>query len=259
MRLLLLLCALGWALFAFTLWRRPAPAPVSPPAVTVPDEYKRGEELAKVVCNSCHLQPAPEQLDKVTWAMEVLPAMAMRLGFHDEPYDLLGLHERVMAAKIIPEAETAVTLGLRDNQAVFSTGETTFVSRLIEGQFPNYQQLLPANYETRIVADKEELTAAAKRVALFAQHSAPIRLLFEDGAARLSAASQDLGGASEEITVEQEGATIEIALNAQFLIDGLATMSGEKVAIELTTPLKPGLLRSVEQEHLYLIMPVRIS
>jgi DNA polymerase-3 subunit beta len=162
-------------------------------------------------------------------------------------------------AKIIPDTEEQVTLGLRENQAVFSTGETTFVSRLIEGQFPNYQQLLPANYETRIVAQKEELMAAAKRVALFAQHSAPVRLLFEDGTARLTAASQELGGASEEIEVEQEGATIEIALNAQFLIDGLATMSGETVAIELTTPLKPGLIRSVEQEHLYLIMPVRIS
>lgn len=162
-------------------------------------------------------------------------------------------------AKIVPESEKEVALGIGDNQAVFSMGNTTFVSRLIEGQFPNYQQLLPSGYETRAVANKEELMAAAKRVALFALHNAPVRILLEDGTARLSAASQDLGGASEEIRVEQEGPTIEIALNAQFLVDGLATMVGETVAIELTTPLKPGLLRSTEQEHQYLIMPVRIS
>lgn len=103
-RLLLLLAGLGWVLFVFTLWRKPAEAPVPPPAITVPEEYKHGEELARVVCSSCHLQPLPEQLDKVTWAMEVLPAMATRLGFHEEPYELSGFHERVMEAKIIPEA-----------------------------------------------------------------------------------------------------------------------------------------------------------
>lgn len=102
--MLLLLCVLGWALFAFALWRKPGAAPVSPPAIAVPDEYKRGEELAKVVCSSCHLQVEPKLLDKVTWAMEVLPAMAMRLGFHDQAYDQLGLHPRVLEAKIIPES-----------------------------------------------------------------------------------------------------------------------------------------------------------
>lgn len=161
--------------------------------------------------------------------------------------------------KIIPEEAKELTLGVGENQAVFTFGSTTFVSRLIEGQFPNYQQLLPESYETRVVADKEELIAAVKRVSLFALHSTPLRLLLDDGTARLSAASQDVGGATEEVPVEQEGGSIEIALNAQFLMEGLATMSGEKAAIELTTPLKPGLVKSLEEEHLYLIMPVRIS
>lgn len=161
--------------------------------------------------------------------------------------------------KIVPDGEDEITLMVGENQAVFTFKETTFVSRLIEGQFPNYEQLLPGSFATRIVADKEELAAAAKRVSLFALHSSPLRMLIENGEARLSAASQDLGGASEQIGVEQEGESIEIALNAQFLIDGLGTMVGDKVAIELTTPLKPGLIKSTEQEHLYLIMPVRLS
>ncbi len=161
--------------------------------------------------------------------------------------------------RILPEKAKDVTLGVSENQAVFTFGDTTFVSRLIEGQFPNYEQLLPANYETRIVSDKEAFIAAAKRVSLFALHSSPMRILFEEGLARLSAASQDLGGAVEELTVEQEGASIEIALNHQFLVDGLSTIAGDKVAFELTSPLKPGLIKSIEQEHLYLIMPVRIS
>ena len=161
--------------------------------------------------------------------------------------------------KVVPDAEEQITLAVGENQAVITFRNTTFVTRLIEGQFPNYEQLLPDNYSTRVVADKEELMAAAKRVSLFALHSSPLRMLAENGIVRLSAASQDVGGAQEEVSVEQEGDTIEIALNAQFLIDGLGTMAGEKVAIELTTPLKPGLIKSTEQEHLYLIMPVRIS
>jgi len=115
MRLLLLLCALGWALFAFTLWRRPAPAPVSPPAVTVPDEYKRGEELAKVVCNSCHLQPAPEQLDKVTWALEVLPRMTYWLGGLPFDYDHHPGGAVVREAGIIPQAPL---IGVQDWRAI---------------------------------------------------------------------------------------------------------------------------------------------
>lgn len=162
-------------------------------------------------------------------------------------------------ARIAPEEEGELTLGLSENQAVFTMGQTTFVSRLIEGQFPNYEQLLPDGYETRVLGDKEELTAAAKRVSLFALHNSPLRILLEDGKARMSAASQDLGGATEEVEVEQEGGSIEIAVNPQYLVDGLTTLSGAKAALELTTPLKPGLLKSVEQEHLYLIMPVRIS
>ncbi len=161
--------------------------------------------------------------------------------------------------KILPDTKEEVAVGVGENQAVFRFGETTFVSRLIEGQFPNYEQLLPESYETRVVADKEELLAAVKRVSLFALHSSPLRLLLEDGRARLSAASQDVGGATEEVSVEQEGGSIEIALNHQFLADGLSSVAGDRVAIELTTPLKPGLVKSLEDEHLYLIMPVRIS
>lgn len=190
--------------------------------------------------------------------------LAMREASLDEP---LAQPLRVLVpartleelVRILPEDEKEVTLGVAENQAVFSFGDTTFVSRLIDGQFPNYEQLLPESYETRVVAEKETLIAAAKRVALFALHSSPLRTLLENNKVRLSAASQDVGGASEEVAVEQEGGSIEIALNAQFLLDGLASINGEKVAIELTTPLKPGLIKSIEEQHLYLIMPVRIS
>jgi len=194
--------------------------------------------------------------DSYRLAMRQVP---IERGAEEEVKVLVPARTLDELTRILPEKEEEITLGVGENQAVFTFGDTTFVSRLIEGQFPNYEQLLPDKYETRIVAEKEEFAAAAKRVSLFALHSSPMRILFEEGAARLSAASQDVGGAVEEIKVEQEGATIEIALNHQFLIDGLSTMAGEKVAIELTSPLKPGLIKSIEQDHLYLIMPVRIS
>ncbi|MEW6305387.1 MAG: VCBS repeat-containing protein [Verrucomicrobiota bacterium] len=82
----------------------PAPSGTASTTVVVPAEFKRGEELAKTVCSSCHLYTPPGLLDKVNWAMEVLPAMSEKIGFHNVPYHQLGLEPRVLAAKLIPEA-----------------------------------------------------------------------------------------------------------------------------------------------------------
>ena len=103
-RFLLLLLGLGIVILLVVRYaQQPADVPADLPLTNVPAEYKRGEELSKVVCCSCHLYPEPRMLDKVTWAMEILPAMAMRLGFHNEPYDQLGFEQRVLDAQIIPK------------------------------------------------------------------------------------------------------------------------------------------------------------
>jgi len=159
------------------------------------------------------------------------------------------------------ESETVV-LGISENQIVFEFGSTVFITRRIEGTFPNYKQLIPKESETTAVVSGEELTAAVKRVSLMALHNTPLRIAVnvEDQTLSLSAATQDVGDASEDLMVKAEGHDVEIAFNHAFLMDGLGSMGTDSVRLEVQSALKPGLLKSVEQEgFLYLLMPVRLG
>jgi len=159
------------------------------------------------------------------------------------------------------EAEKVV-LGISDNQIVFEFGNTVFVTRRIEGTFPNYKQLIPKESETTAVVSGEELTAAVKRVSLMALHNTPLKLSVnvEDQTLSLSAATQDVGDASEDLMVKTEGKDVEIAFNHAFLMDGLNSVGTDSVRLEVQSALKPGLLKSVEEEgFLYLLMPVRLG
>lgn len=155
-----------------------------------------------------------------------------------------------------------VVLGISENQIVFEFGSTVFVTRRIEGTFPNYKQLIPKESETSAIISGDELVAAVKRVSLMALHNTPLRLSvnIEDQTLSLSAATQDVGDASEDLMVKTEGKDVEIAFNHAFLMDGLNSVGTDSVRLEVQSSLKPGLLRSVEKEgFLYLLMPVRLG
>ncbi len=159
-------------------------------------------------------------------------------------------------------SQKEVKLGVTENQIVFKIGETTFVTRRIEGTFPNYRQLIPKEFETKVSVAREDLVQAVKRVSLLAQHNTPLRLTVssEDKTISLSATTQDVGDASEDLMAEVSGPDVEIAFNHSFLADGVGTVSGETATIEIVSPLKPGVLKAQEDEGLlYLLMPVRLS
>jgi DNA polymerase-3 subunit beta len=164
-------------------------------------------------------------------------------------------------AKLAGSADT-VSLGVAENQVVFSFGDTVFVSRRIEGTFPNYRQLLPKEHTTRVVVDRTELLEAVKRVSLMAQHSAPLRVKVSvpDHMMTLSATTQDVGDATEDLQVTPEGEDVEIAFNHAYLMDGVSVAESETVALEVTSPLKPGVLKPAEGDgFVYLLMPVRLG
>lgn len=153
----------------------------------------------------------------------------------------------------------AVSIGFSDNQVLIQFGETTFVSRKIEGTYPNYQQLIPVDHEVSIQANTQDLITSIKRVAILAQSHTPISFNFsmESQNVTISANTADVGGASEIVSAEVDGPSMEIAFNHQYILDGLNMIDGD-VIIELQTPLKPGILKSAEKEDfLYLAMPVR--
>jgi DNA polymerase-3 subunit beta len=165
-----------------------------------------------------------------------------------------------VVAETRPETVAIVT---RDNQVVFESGRVTLSSRLIDGQFPNYRQLLPESYEHDVILDKSELLGVVRRVSLMAQRNAPLRLRFEPGAVTLSAQTPDVGEASESVPVNYQGEALEIGFNPQFLQDGLESVGAEEVRMRLISPLRPGLIEGAgedaEDEFLYLIMPVRLN
>jgi DNA polymerase-3 subunit beta len=156
--------------------------------------------------------------------------------------------------------EIEVVLGDRD--VLFRVGTTEVTTRLIEGEFPNYQQLIPTGYPNRLTASRDALQAAVNRVRLVGQNrdSAPIRLAMSAEGLELSAIAQDVGEAHEALEAKYEGTDLTVAFNSQFLLDGIDAAASDEVVLESIDPLKPAVMRSPSTtDFLYLLMPVRIS
>jgi DNA polymerase III subunit beta len=156
------------------------------------------------------------------------------------------------------EEKGDVELFVEQSQVAFSIGRLSLTSRLIEGEFPNYRQLLPEGYESRLTASRQGLLEAVRRVGLMARDSAPVRLSFNALGVRLSSSSPDLGEAVETVEARYEGEDLTVAFNPQYLADGLQVASGETVRLEVRDGLKPGIVRGDGEEFTYLVMPVRL-
>ncbi|MBA4369970.1 MAG: DNA polymerase III subunit beta [Coriobacteriaceae bacterium] len=180
----------------------------------------------------------------------------------DEPLEVVVPGRAIEEVPRIAGGAEEISMGLAGNQVVFEAGPTTFVTRKIEGSFPNYRQLIQQDIATTVKTTKAELLDAAKRVSLMAQHNAPLRVKVAsaDQTLTLSAATHDVGEAREDLMVGVQGDDVEVAFNHAFLIDGVASVDSEEITLEFVSPLKPGIIRSAEEEaFLYLLMPVRLG
>lgn len=166
-------------------------------------------------------------------------------------------------SRILAETDDPVDVVLAPsrNQVIFKVEGTSLVSRLIDGQFPNYQQVLPASHSTRVVVDRDELLKAVRLSALIATTSANVvRLrIGEPGSAGIQiAASADIGDTEGEVEAAVEGDAVSVAFNARYLAEALQNMVADQLSLELSGPLSPGVLRLVGDEHyVHVIMPVR--
>ncbi|HUF02110.1 MAG TPA: DNA polymerase III subunit beta [Gaiellaceae bacterium] len=154
-------------------------------------------------------------------------------------------------------AET-VHLGAHENHVIFHVGEAWLTSRRIDGQFPNYEQLLPETFEAEITTPRQPLLEVVRRSSVLAQRNAPLRLRFAEGELAVAAQSQDVGDARESLPIDYTGEPLEIGFNPEFLRDGLEATAGETVQVKLINPLRPGLLVSPDESFWYLIMPIRL-
>lgn len=153
-----------------------------------------------------------------------------------------------------------VTISVRQNQVVFVLGRVVLSSRLIDGQFPNYRQLLPESFEHELRFPASELRDVVRRISLLAQKNAPLRLSFDVGELTISAQTPDVGEAQEALPVAFQGEPLEIGFNPEFLRDGLEAIDEGDVILKLISPLRPGLLEAGDGSgFLYLIMPIRLN
>ena len=161
--------------------------------------------------------------------------------------------QRVLTA----DAELSVRLGARE--AVFEVGGTRLSTRLIEGEYPNYRNLLPSSYPNRLTVGREALLEALRRVKILAQDSTPVRLALGGDTLRLTAITQDVGNAHEEVDATYEGTEMTVAFNPDYLTSGVEAVEGDEVTLSTLDPMKPAVLRGVgHDEYLYLLMPVRV-
>ncbi len=166
------------------------------------------------------------------------------------------LEEIIKIATAVEEGKVKVSLS--ENHIIFDLKNTKIISRLIEGQYPNYKQLFPDDYQVELPVKREELAGAVKRVSLLAQNNTHIKLDLKKDEIDISAETQEIGKAEEKVGVKYEGKDINIAFNSQYLLDGLTALDEEEVILKLLDPLKPGLIKPLGSENfLYLIMPVR--
>jgi DNA polymerase-3 subunit beta len=169
-----------------------------------------------------------------------------------------ALQELARIAQQSPSESVAVSVG--QNQVVFELGDIVLSSRLIDGQFPNYRQLLPESVDHELRLASAELTDVVRRISLLAQKNAPLRLSFSEGALTVSGQTPDVGEASEAIPVPFHGEPFEIGFNPEFLRDGLESIETDELVLKLISPLRPGLIESPESgDFVYLIMPIRLN
>lgn len=156
-----------------------------------------------------------------------------------------------------------ITIESQQNQVVFGVDRVVLASRVIDGQFPNYERLLPDAYEHEIAFSRDEFLTVVRRIGLMAQRNAPLRLKFDEGSVTVIAETPDVGEASESLPVNFQGETLEIGFNAQFLQDGLESLESDELVLKLIHPHRPGLIEATPSgeggRFLYLIMPVRLN
>ena len=162
-------------------------------------------------------------------------------------------------------------LGIQENQIVFElpdparpadedgTASVCLTARRIDGQFPNYKQLVPEEFEAEVELPREEFLDVVRRASLMAQRKAPLRLRFEEGELTVSTQAQEIGEARESLPVRYAGDVLEIGFNAEFLRDGLESVADEQVRLKLISPLRPGLIQGEGDDFVYLIMPIRLA
>ena len=151
-----------------------------------------------------------------------------------------------------------VEIGVQENQVLFSTDGVWLTTRRIDGQFPNYRQLLPEAFEHELTLPRVELLDVIRRASVMIQRSTPLQLRFAEGELTVIARTHEVGESTESLPVAYTGDVLEIGFNADFLRDGLELLDSDDVRVKLISPLRPAVIQGEGDDFTYLVMPIRL-
>jgi DNA polymerase-3 subunit beta len=160
-------------------------------------------------------------------------------------------------ARIAQSGDT-IELGVHENQVVFAADDVWLTTRRIDGQFPNYKQLLPETFEHDVSLPRGEVLDVVRRVGVMVQRTSPIQLRFADGELTVFARTQDVGEAKESLPAQFSGEPLEIGFNAEFLREGIESIAADEIQLRLISPLRPAVIEGGADDPTYLIMPIRL-
>ncbi|HZS31114.1 MAG TPA: DNA polymerase III subunit beta [Gaiellaceae bacterium] len=160
-------------------------------------------------------------------------------------------------ARIAGDADE-IAVGVQENQVLFALGDVWLTTRRIDGQFPNYRQLLPESFEHELTIPRADLLDVVRRAAVMIQRATPLQLRFADGEVTVVARTHEVGESRESMPVPYTGEPLEIGFNAEFLRDGLESVDGDDVKFKLISPLRPAVLEGADGDFTYLVMPIRL-
>ncbi len=192
-----------------------------------------------------------------------------RLAYINETAHPSASHKAIIPTKAVNELmhllanskEEAVKISIAENQIGFKFDETVLISRLVEGSFPNYEQVIPKSFGIQLKLRTKEFLQATKRVSLLAtEKGGSVKYSLKQNVLKISTTMPGVGEAEEEMVVTYKDNPLEIAFNPGYVLDALKVIDSEEVYFELTAPLNPGVLRpSSNEKYIYVLMPMRVE
>jgi DNA polymerase-3 subunit beta len=173
--------------------------------------------------------------------------------------------EFILPSKVVNELvhtlrdEGPLKIFTRENQAVFEFGDVLVATKLIDGTYPNYRQVIPSQCEERVTVERESLLTALRRVSLLStDKSNAVKLTFGKNQLAITISTPDVGEARETLPIKYTGKEITVAFNPEYMIDPLKNLANDEVFVELTDDLSPGVLKC-DIPFLYVLMPMRVT
>ncbi len=182
-----------------------------------------------------------------------------------EPLDLLvpgrALSEVIKASQEEKDVNEIGIARSASSQMVFTIGDTEIHTRLIDGEYVNFEKIIPTRYNTRVLLDKLAFLAAVKSAAIFARDNANIiKLHVENQTVTVSANTPQVGENQVDVEAKVDGEGGDMAINSRFLLECLSNFPGEEILFEMTGSLNPGVFKPVKDDsYLHIIMPVRVA